>query len=213
MRTACLLAALLAQTMPAGIVRTPLLENDTVMMARLRMAPGAREEVHTHPFSAVVVQIDEGDVEMRVGTRRETSRREPGHVDFIAADMPHAAANAGASAFDIVTVALKPERPPGGSQPAAQSPPGITRVPLLDNAEARATRVTFAPGAREPVHSHPFDMVVVQITPGRMEVLVGGRKEAKDYAAGEAVWLPRNVPHAVSNVGAVAFTVVSVGVK
>ena len=213
MRTAFLLAALLAQAMPPGITRAPLLENDTVMMARLRMAPGAREEVHTHPFSAVVVQIDEGDMEMQVGTRRETARRGPGHVDFIAADMPHAAANAGSSAFDIVTVALKPERTAGGSQPAAQSPPGITRVPLLDNAEARATRVTFAPGAREPVHSHPFDMVVVQVTPGRMEVLVGGRTEARDYAAGEVVWLPRNVPHAVSNGGGVAFTVVSVGVK
>ena len=77
-----------AQTMPPGITRTQLLDNASVMVARLRMAPGARETVHTHPFSAVIVQLDPGEVEMRVGTRRETARRERGHVDFIAAEMP-----------------------------------------------------------------------------------------------------------------------------
>jgi quercetin dioxygenase-like cupin family protein len=213
MRTVLLLLAVLAQTMPAGITRTALLENDTVMMARLRMAPGAREDVHTHPFAAVVVQIDAGEVEARVGTRRETARREPGHVDFIAAEMPHAAANAGPAPFDVVTVALKAGRARGGTQPPSQSPAGITRTPLLDNAEARATRVTFGPGSREPVHSHPFDMVVVQVTAGTMEVLVGGKTETRDYAPGEVVWLPRDVPHAVANAGGRAFTVVSVGVK
>ena len=213
MRTFLLLTAMLAQATPAGITRTPLLENDTVMMARLRMAPGAREEVHTHPFSAVVVQIGAGDVEMRVGNRRETERREPGHVSFLATEMPHAAANAGSSAFDIVTIALKPERTRGGVQAPSGSPAGITRAPLLDNSEARATRVTFDPGASEAVHSHPFDMVVVQVTPGRMDVRVGETRETKDYAAGDVVWLPRDVPHAVSNAGARAFTVISVGVK
>ncbi len=213
MRPFLLLLAALAQTTPAGITRTALIENDTVMIARLRMAPGAREEVHTHPFSAVVVQIGAGDVETRVGTRRDTARREPGHVDFIAAEMPHASANAGALSFDLVTVALKPDRQRGGVQAPSASPAGIARSQLLDNAEARATRVTFDPRAREAVHSHPFDMVVVQVTPGRMEVLVGGTKDTREYAAGEVVWLPRDVPHAVSNAGDRPFTVVSIGVK
>ena len=213
MLTVPLLLALLAQAMPAGITRTALLENDTVMIARLGMAPGAREEVHTHPFSAVVVQIGAGEVEMRVGPRRETAPREPGHVDFIAAEMPHAAANVGPAPFDVVTVALKKDRARGGVQPPSGSPAGITRSPLLDNPEARAARVTFGPGAREAVHAHPFDMVVVQVTPGRMEVRVGETSETKDYAAGEVVWLPRDVPHAVANAGAKPFTVVSIGVK
>ena len=52
---------------PPGIKRTELEDNRTALIARLRMAPGAREDVHTHPFSAVVVQIGAGDVEMRLG--------------------------------------------------------------------------------------------------------------------------------------------------
>ena len=52
---------------------------------------------------------------------------------------------------------------------------------ILDNDEARATNVRFAPGAREPIHSHPFDLVLVQLTPAKMEVQVGDEKTVKDY--------------------------------
>ena len=205
--------AAMAQATPPGITRTPLVENATVMTARLRMAPGAREPVHTHPFSAVAVQLDAGEVEMRLGTKPETARRDRGHVEFIAAEMPHAAANVGSTPFDIVTIAIKPDRSPGGNQAPAETPAGITRVPVLDNKDARVARVTFGPGSREPVHSHPFDLVLVQLVPGRMEVLVGGEKTVKDHAAGEVLFLPRGVPHAVSSADAQPFEVLSVGIK
>lgn len=210
---AFLVLLLVAQTTPPGITRTQLLDNATVMIARLNMAPGAREPVHTHPFSAVVVQMGSGDVEMRVGTRPETEKRSLGHVQFIAAEMPHAAANVGAAAFDVVTIAMKADRKPGGTQSPLEAPKGITRTPVMENAEARVTRVAFAPGAREPVHSHPFDLVLVQLLPGRMEVAVGQEKSVKDYAAGEVVFLPRDVPHAVASADGRSFELLSVGVK
>jgi len=201
------------QTMPPGITRTQVLDNATVMIARLNMAPGARETVHTHPFSAVVVQLTVGEVEMRVGTRRETAQRGHEHVEFIAAEMPHAAANVGTNPFALITIALKPDRVRGGTQAPAEAPPGISRKQVLDNTDARATWVVFEPGAREPVHSHPFDLVLVQLNPGRMEVLVGENKTVKDYAMGDVLFLPRNVPHAVSNVDTKRFDVMSVAVK
>lgn len=213
MRSLILLLVLMAQAMPPGITRTPLVDNATVMAARLTMAPSARETVHTHPFSAVVVQLQPGEVEMRIGTKPDTGRRDRGHVEFIAAEMPHAAANVGANAFDVVTIALKPGRKAGGTQPVSAAPPGITRALVLDNAEARVARVTFAPGAREPVHSHPFDMVLVLLAPGTMDVLVGGDTGVKDYAAGEVVFLPRDVPHAVASADEKLFELLSVAVK
>ena len=202
-----------AQTTPPGITRTPLLDNSSVMMARLRMAPGARETVHTHPFSAVVVQLDGGDVEMRVGTQRETTRRERGHVEFLAAEMPHAAANVGTTPFDLVTIAIKPDRKPGGTQAPAETPKGIVRKPVLDNPQARATHVTFAPGSREPVHMHPYDLVVVPLTPGLMEVLLGPATTVKEFAPGEVIFLPRDVPHSLSSRHTDPIEVVSVGIK
>ena len=198
---------------PPGITRTELENNATVLVARLRMAPGAREDVHTHPFSALVVQIGAGDVEMRLGDARTTTRRAHGFVEFIPREAPHAAANVGQEPFEVVTIAMKPDRRPGGEAPASAVPPGITRAPLLENAETRVTHVKFAPSAREPVHTHPFDLVVVQLTPGRVEVRVGKDVSTREYAAGEVIFLPRDVPHAVSNVDRGSFEILSVGIK
>jgi beta-alanine degradation protein BauB len=198
---------------PPGITRTPLIENSTVMMARLRMAPGAREDVHTHPFAAVVIHLDAGDVDMRLGDARNVGGRHAGFVEYIPREAPHAAANVGAQPFELLTVAIKPDRKPGGEAPAAAPPPGITRTPVLDNADARVTHFEFAAGAREPIHDHPFDLVVVPLTAGRIEVRVGDKVETRDYAAGEPLFLPRDVPHAVSNAGGGAITVFSIGIK
>jgi quercetin dioxygenase-like cupin family protein len=198
---------------PPGITRTALVDNSSVMMARLRMAPKAAEDIHTHPFSAVVIQLDAGDVDMRMGSGHTTGRRPAGFVEFIASGVPHAAANVGSSPFDLVTIAIKPDRARGGEAPAAAVPSGITRTPVLDNAEARVTRVEFAAGAREPVHSHPFDLVVVPLTAGRLEVRIGEKVETRAYSPGDPMFLPRDIPHAVSNAGTTSVTVFSVGIK
>ena len=206
-------AAQQAGAPPPGITRTELENNATVLIARLRMAPGAREDVHTHPFSAVVVQIGAGDVDMRLGGGHTTTRRAHGFVEFIPKEVPHAAANFGQGPFEVVTIAMKPDRRPGGDLPASPAPAGITRTPVLDNAEARVTHVTFAPSAREPVHTHPFDLVVVQLTAGRVEVRSGDQVSTREYAAGEVIFLPRDVPHAVSNVDSGPVEIMSVGIK
>jgi oxalate decarboxylase/phosphoglucose isomerase-like protein (cupin superfamily) len=107
---------------PPGITRTEIVNNSTVLVARIKMAPGAREEVHTHPFSAVVVQIGAADVDMRLGDKHSASRREHGVVDYIPKELPHAAANAGRDPLDFVTIAIKADRRPGGEAPATPVP-------------------------------------------------------------------------------------------
>ena len=129
---------------PPGITRTELVNNPTVLVARLRMAPGAREDVHTHPFSAVVVQIGEGDVDMRLGDGRDTTRRAHGFVEFIPREMRTRGCQRRAGAVRR-----------GHHRHQARSPPGPRRArlggaarhqprELLENAETRVTRVTFA---------------------------------------------------------------------
>lgn len=213
MRSVLLTAFVLAQTMPAGITRTPILDNETVMVARLTLAPGAREQTHTHPFSAVVVQLGPGNVEMRLGPTADTARRDLGHVEFIGAEIPHAAANVGTAPFEVVTVALKPSRRRGGEQPPTAARAGISRTQVLDNGEARVGRAVFEPGAREPVHSHPFDMVIVPLESGRLDVQVGEDRTSRDYAIGDVVFLPRDVQHSVANVDRRPLTIMSVAIK
>jgi quercetin dioxygenase-like cupin family protein len=201
-----------AQT-PPGLTRTVLLDNSSVLVARLTMAPGSREEVHTHPFSAVVTHLTAGLVEMRLGDSTVTEHRSIGFAEFIPKEVPHAAANVGRAPFDLVTVALLPDRVRASSAPTSAAPPGITRTGVIENPEARATRVSFAPGAREPVHAHPYDLVLVQLSPGTVEVLIGDARTTRTYTAGEVLFLPRDMPHAVSNSGSASFDVLSVAVK
>lgn len=198
----------------ATIHRTQVMDNDSVLVARLVYEPAAREDVHTHPFSAVVIALTPGNVEMTTGDDKTVEPRQPGFSWFIPKDAPHAAANLGTSRFETVTIALKPSsraRTPEG--PALPVPRGITRTPLLENAETRVVRVQFEPGAREEVHTHPFDLLVIQITPGQVEVLEGSQKRLLHAPAGFVLFLAKDVPHAVANVGASGFTVLSVAVK
>ena len=63
------------------------------------------------------------------------------------------------------------------------------------NGAIAVVTVAIAPSAREPVHTHAFDLVLVALTPGRMEVRVGEDVGARDYAVGEVIFVPRDVPH------------------
>jgi len=164
---------------PPGITRTQLADNATVLMARLRMEPGAREPIHTHPFAAVVIQLTRGSVDMTLGDEHTRAEREPGFVWFIPKEVPHAAVNTGSTAYDLITIAIKPTRSEAAAAPATAAPAGITRTTLLDNDDARVVRAQFAPGSGEPVHTHPNDLVTVQLTMGRVEMLVGSERTSR----------------------------------
>lgn len=205
-----------AQTtqMPPGIERVEIINNASVLVARLTFAPGAREPVHTHPFSAVVIQLTEGEVEMTIDTEKSRAVRTPGFAWFIPKDSPHAAVNAGGTPFTVVTVALKSPSGAGAAvTTSSPTPPGIQRTPLLDNTETRVVRVQFGANSREEAHSHPFDLLVIQLTPGRLETLLGSDKTEADLPAGHVQLLPKNVPHAVANVGMSPFEAMSVAIK
>ena len=60
---------------------------------------------------------------------------------------------------------------------------------------------------------HPYDLVVVPLTPGLMEVLIGPATTTKEIAVGEVIFLPRDVPHSLSSRHPDAIEVVSVGIK
>jgi len=196
-----------------GIERTEVLNNASAIVARLNMTAGAREEVHSHPFSAVAIQLTPGDVEMTVGGRTTTEKAGTGQTWFIGKESPHAAANVGGASLEVITVVIKSGSGVAESGPAVPLPAGITRTPLLENAETRVVRVHFQPGAREALHSHPFDLLVIQLGRGRMEARVGSHESVADREPGQVLYLPKNVPHLVGNAGGTAFEVMSVALK
>jgi quercetin dioxygenase-like cupin family protein len=84
-------------------------------------------------------------------------------------------------------------------------PPGIKRTDLLRNdlsvpgREVIQVLVEFAPGVSFPKHSHPGEELVY-VTEGLLEYALEG-KEPVTLKAGDVLFIPAGIPHAVKNVG------------
>jgi quercetin dioxygenase-like cupin family protein len=207
-------AALSAQTLPPGFSAVPLLDNATLQATRLRLEPGAREPVQVHAFPSLAVHLSHGRVELVSGDPPEAVAREPGQVDFFPAGTSHTVANTGEAPLMLLAVSLKPDRRRAASFPAAQPPPpGVTRTPLLDNADVAIARVELAAGASEPVHTHPYDLLVVPVTDAEFEITIGNRRAARLRTAGEAFFVARDTPHALANLERQTVAVVAIAVK
>lgn len=198
---------------PVAPERTPVLDNATVTVTRLRFAPGTGESVHTHAFPLLIVQLTPGMVDLTVDDMRARGPRETGLVTFMPANVPHAAVNAGSTTFDLMAIAVKPARPPAPAAPPTDAPPGITRTTLLDNADVRVVRVQFDPGGGEPVHTHLNDLVTVQLSGGQLEILNGGERTKGLRDPGFVQFLQRGVEHSFGNGDRHSFELLSVSIK
>lgn len=192
-----------------------VLENGAVSVSRYALAPGARLQPRPHAFVAVVIQLSAGDVELTSGTDRSSRGNEAGHSWFIAKGAEYTVINRGAAACDLMVVAAKQPMSPRSNAPvpATPVPAGISRTALIENDESRVVRVRFDPGAREELHSHAFDLLVVQLTPGRVETRLGEETTAKDLERADVIFLPKDVPHAVGNSGRAPYEILSVAIK
>jgi quercetin dioxygenase-like cupin family protein len=199
--------------LPPGFVRTPVYEAGSVSVTRLQLAPGARETPHTHPYPMLVVVLSRSDLEMHIGGTQTRRPRAPGDLEFVAAGVTHDAANSGSTPLDLLVLAIKPDRVHSTAAPPPQPLPGLSRTSLLDNADVTVTRLEFEPDVRETVHTHPYDLLVVPLVPARMDMQVGDKKSVHSYAVGEAIFIPRGVPHAGANPGTTPFRVLGIAIK
>jgi quercetin dioxygenase-like cupin family protein len=209
------LTALAAQTpaAPAGFTVTPVLENASVIAVRLKLAPGAREQPHTHAYAMLVVVLTAGEMEMHNGDAHTKGARHVGDVEFVNAGVSHHAANTGAAPLEALVLAIKPERVRGGTSTPAQASPGISRKTILDKPDVTVTQLEFEADVREPVHTHPYDLLVVATTPARLDVQLAGKKDVHGFAVGETIFIPRNTPHAVANAGTSSLRLLAVRLK
>jgi beta-alanine degradation protein BauB len=204
----------LQQTARPAPVRTTLVDNATVTVTRLRFAPGSGETVHTHDFPLVIVQLTSGDVvDLQVSDARARGPRTAGLVTFVPAGMEHVVINAGEKPFEMMAVAIKPSRKPAPAAPPTDAPPGITRTTLLDNDDVRVSRVEFTPGSREPMHTHPNDLVTIQMNAGRLQIRLGGRRTDNRRPVGSVQFVARNVSHAYASRGDRTIELLSVSIK
>lgn len=188
-----LLAAGRLSAQPA-IASATVLDNPTVLVVRQPLAPGERGTVSAAIQPLLVIEPAHDPVYLAKGTERVV-------------------ANDSRDPASVLIVVVKPTRPPAPAAPPTEAPAGITRTTLIDNAEVRVVRVRFAPGSREPVHTHPNDLLTVQLTPGRFDIVLGTTTTGGDHDAGFAQFLPRDMPHAYVSTDAKPFELLSISVK
>ena len=198
---------------PPGFTVKPVLDNATLAAVRLKIAPGAKEQPHTHPYPMLVVVLTPGEMEMHNGEARTKGMRKPGDVEFVNAGVSHNAGNSGTTPLEALVLAIKPDRVRGGAVSPRQAVPGIIRKPMFDKPDLSVTRLEIDADVREPVHTHPYDLAVVPTALDRLDVQVGDKKNVRAYAPGEIIFIPRNVPHAVANGGTTTIRLLAIVVK
>ena len=97
--------------------------------------------------------------------------------------------------------------------PAPAGAPRISAIKLLENERVSVSRLTFPPGAREQVHITPQDLVVMQATPGDVEVTLDKETVTGRVETGKTWYVSKVTPHAYSNVGKEPFDLVVVFLK
>ena len=99
-----------------------------------------------------------------------------------------------------------------GLQGHAQAP-RTPRPALVDNDRVSIRRLTFAAGQREQMHSNPTDVIVVQATPGEVEFAIGDEKTTAHADPGKVWYVPKQPPHAYSNVGSTPLDIIVIFLK
>lgn len=93
---------------------------------------------------------------------------------------------------------------------------GYERKILLENASVQVVRLTFAPGAASPLHTHKYPgRTIYVVQGGTVQLLPGGdagKARTIKVKAGSVVWQPSET-HIVRNVGSTTVIVVEVEIK
>jgi hypothetical protein len=85
---------------------------------------------------------------------------------------------------------------------SAQAPGGrFASAQLLENDRVRVQRVNVPVGYRDPVSVLQNDIVVIQTSPGEMEVVIGQNRTTGHVDPGQTWYVPKTVAHQFSNAG------------
>jgi quercetin dioxygenase-like cupin family protein len=96
--------------------------------------------------------------------------------------------------------------------PGRPETPGITRTALKDDAKTTVTRVHFKPGAAEPPHTHPYDVILVPVMPGTLDLAIGDKK-VTSVKSGDVQFVPKDVTHHLTNAGRQDFELIAIALK
>ena len=113
--------------------------------------------------------------------------------------------SSGAGAGAVVFVEPKPSAaaapPPPGSAPGRAAFVGMSFNTLFENETVAAIRARMEVGAREAVHTHASDTIVVHLSGGAIEDTADGKTVMNRWKPGDVEFESRGSSHSARNVG------------
>jgi quercetin dioxygenase-like cupin family protein len=89
--------------------------------------------------------------------------------------------------------------PPDGSKPGEGASTGLSIVPLFENERVSVLRGRMDVGAREGVHTHGSDTIVVHLSGGEIEDTANGKTVVNRWQSGDVEFEARGSSHAARN--------------
>ena len=130
-----------------------------------------------------------------------------------------AASIATSTSFDASAMHRQPSRqtaataqPPAGSKPGEGPFTGMSFKQILENDKVTVIRARMEVGAREGVHTHGSDTIVVHLSGGEIEDTADGKTVVNRWKPGDVEFEGRGTSHSARNVGG-AVDVVLVSLK
>ena len=111
----------------------------------------------------------------------------------------------------IAAIALLLTVPMASAQDPLKVGPDVYKL-KFENERVRVLEVTFAPGGKIGMHSHP-DHVGYVLTSGKLRIASkGGEPRETELKAGDPIWIPAET-HQAENVGKTELKIVIVELK
>ena len=190
-----------------------LLENDNVRVIEYALAPGERDEWHTHPAKVSWV-LSGGKLRISLADSSSFEAEEKqGAASWMSALPRHYARNIGDTPVRIVLVEPKPGnfgQTTREMDPAAVNPASI--AVKLENESVRVMEATLPPGFKETVHTHPgYVMYILDGGSVRLH-MSDGRTRDSQFKSG-AVFYSDPLTHWAENTGATTIRVMIVELR
>jgi quercetin dioxygenase-like cupin family protein len=93
-----------------------------------------------------------------------------------------------------------PSTPPSGSKPGDAPFTGMSFVPLFENTRVSVLRARMEVDAREGVHTHASDTIVVHLSGGEIEDTANGKTIVNRWKPGDVEFESRGSSHSARNI-------------
>jgi beta-alanine degradation protein BauB len=207
---------LFAQLSPVPVENEPLhhvlFQNDSVLVVRLTLQPGATTQFHTHSHDRVIVDLTDGSITEQVpgGPESTPQSTKPGQlsVSSLARNGPytHRVHNVGSSVFDVLDIEFL--QPPRESESKPIAPVAI------ENPSARVYKWRLEPGTTSAMHTHERPYLIISATPLVLKMTdPEGKSFSHEVKAGDIHWVDDKVTHSLSNAGTTEGQIVEVELK